>query len=110
MNNLFNPQTKQFTTSTDVSGSRAIDGTVYHNTTNKPRSISALCALAAGHLGDQLYAFCDVVNGSTVQVWIGLSSSLNADARTVNFIVPPGYFYAITNAGAWTKQSWVEVS
>jgi len=108
MANLYNPPAAAsgFTTQTDQTGSRAINGTVYHNTTTKP----ILCAVSfALHLNDILSFYSDI-NASPSQI-IASDQNVNVASiiTTTTFLVLPGNYYkAVTAAGSPNLGQWIE--
>jgi hypothetical protein len=104
MSNLNNPPPSNvFGVQTDVSGSRAINGTVYQNTGSKPRLVVIEAYIGAAARWD---VYCDAT--ATPNTRIALCRNALTD-QVVTFVVPSGYYYKVTETAATvTLTQWVE--
>lgn len=101
-----------------VTGSRAIDGTVYHNTSDWPMMVLITVLVDLNTTGSQAFITvkCDAnASPSTIVGYAGLYS-MNAVAlghyAPITFVVPPGYYYTApkTDDGnaSISLSTWVE--
>jgi len=104
----------------DVTASRAIDGTIYQNTTGRPKfvivTIRCCRVVGAGN-----FAYVDAWIGAatpptTQQSIVGLSAEDTPEETTYDnliFAVPNEYYYKVTphihGASVTVKSKWIEV-
>ncbi len=102
-------------TQADVTASRAVDGTVYQNTSGKIIIATVAIALTCATTQyEGVVFYCGTANpptvakGSVYLTQIG-ATSIREDG-TVTFIVPVNYYYKATASGTGTagKLSWIE--
>ena len=87
---------------TDVTSSRAFNGTVYQNTSGKVM-IATVQAYSAGSGNVTLYC----ASGSSPSVIVGGMATPIVNSCT--FVIPPNYYYKATiGLGSPTVNSWVE--
>lgn len=120
-----NYDTKQFqrfrAKQNDLTASRAINSTVYQNTSGKVLNvqISTYTSLAANTFSvGTATVYCDAAaSPTTAKGTLGATATLPASTTmtiysSVSFIVPIGHYYkvvpATANGGAITKQYWFE--
>ena len=94
-----------FTTQSDVTGSRAIDGTVYHNTSGKAMLVVISAAMATTY---GIAAFSD----ATVTPTQAIASANNpglvaAITSSITFLVLIGNYYKCTGVSC-TLVTWIE--
>lgn len=91
-----------FAAQNDVTASRAIDGTVYQNTSKKTMYVVVTATTAAAGV---MAGLTDSAANPTTTV----DGHNHAAAGTihVHFMVLPGNYYKVTNTGA-VKASWIE--
>ena len=92
-----------FSTQTDATASRAIDGTIYHNTGSTPMMVTV--TLAGGPSADARF-FCDSGSSPTTKV----AEFVNAAGYSATtFMVLPGYYYKVTIVGGSPSLlTWIE--
>lgn len=97
-------EVKFFLVSSDVSGSRASDGTVYQNTSTKPMLVSVRSGSDAQSV---LSAKTDAATPPTVEVAaFGLGAGIGGN---LTFLVLPNHYYKVShNAGTPTLYVWNE--
>jgi hypothetical protein len=111
--NLYNPPkagttggaSGAITTQTDVTGSRAMDGTVYHNATSKP----IFCVVTGSMgIGASYYVCSDSqVTPTLLIAKVGLITT--STYGVVSFWVLPGNYYQIgALAGSVGTNAWIE--
>lgn len=107
MNNLYNPPQSGYpgiTSQTDVTASRALDGTIYQNTSVKPMTCLVTVALAAA-------GGISVVSDSQVNPTTVISASSNGGLVSIpwviTFVVLPGNYYGINDGGS-SLTKWFE--
>lgn len=108
MSNVNNPpisSSSGISSQTDVTASRALDGTVYHNTTTKP----IMCMVNATCSGGGAVLFKSDATASP-SLSIGQIYNLNASAiqGLISFWVLPGYYYKGTITSTATLVTWIE--
>jgi len=88
----------------DMTASRAIDGTVYHNTTS-----GIIIATVSINLGSGTNAVvkADGSTPPTTTITQLSNSNLSTIAISFTFVVMPGAYYGITGAGA-SMAKWIE--
>lgn len=91
-------------TMTDVTGSRAIDGTVYQNTGDGPMFVT----VAVSGASDNMTVHVGSVTPPTV-VATGFGPTAS-NRSSGSFFVPSGWYYKVTKGGAASLLSWVEWS
>ena len=101
------PLLQFISTQTDVTASRAIDGTVYHNTTTKPIFVQITIYFQVGEL---IYAYSDNQANPTTIVAYGQNAQAGAFAAEIVFWVLPGNYYKLTKTGLSIAQYWIEYS
>ena len=89
----------------DVTGSRAIDGTVYHNSTTKPIMVVVSVGLATA---DTVEAKSDATATPTLRVgYLTMNGATNVIMELV-FWVLPGSYYKVTRVGSGNLNTWME--
>lgn len=90
-------------------GSRVPNLTVYTNGTGKPVCVSIVnVALATG---EEITAFCDNnPTNPTTLVARTINNAPNVEVRSIFFVVPPGFHYAVTSQALTIpgQGSWIE--
>jgi hypothetical protein len=108
--NLYNPpaQGGAVSVQTDETASRAVDNTIYHNTSSVPRFVTISVEAAAG--GGVLKVYCDAnANPSTGVCWYASDAAVSSHIGCLSFWVLPGYYYrAQVSSGTITKGYWIE--
>jgi NRPS condensation-like uncharacterized protein len=92
-------------TQTDVTGSRALDGTVYHNTTTKPIYIAVSIRL---QINMNAYLKSDSNANPTLLISRIENDNLADIYVTQNCWVLPGNYYKITGFNNPILQAWIE--
>jgi len=99
----------------DVTASRAIDGTVYTNTTGRTIYLFVSIVLGILAIGDyaQINIYVNSLNKGGVRVQpIGGASPIGYFGHIIPQAVPPGATYrfvtAVTGTGTVTKNIWTE--
>lgn len=89
-----------------VTGSRAINGTVYQNTTGRPMEVNIT---AYGTDGTYLRAYSDSAAApATIIAYSSQEVTINFFV-CMHFTVLSGNYYKVSpNSGSWTLQLWVE--
>jgi len=104
------PALPEFYVDTDVTASRALNGTVYQNTLARP--ILVTIAITPNAQAYTVTVHCDAANPPTVVS--GLLSNDTAGGNytgSISFIVPAGHYYKATTTGtAPASFSWIEWS
>ncbi len=98
-------------TQSDVTGSRAIDGTVYQNTTGKPMTVKVLISLGDSGSGAYAIANSDSSNPPTTVVdkQGKVTGAQDHDLyMSLTFTVLPGNYYKVTGTGNPTLTNWIE--
>lgn len=94
-----------FTKQVEVHASRAIDATVYHNTSGRPMLVSISCVC---NFGDVINAYSDAnATPTTIVVSMG-HSNIQPVGMSLTFLVLPGNYYKINQTGTSTLSYWVE--
>ena len=83
----------------DVTGSRAIDGSVYHNTSGK-----IMIATITGYGSGSVTFSCDSNASPTTGIGV-LASTASA---TGTFIIPANYYYKAPKSGTYSLSYWIE--
>ncbi len=100
-------------TQTDVTASRAYDGTVYHNTTSKPITVTVTVNMAGSI---KIIAYSDAnADPTTVVAGTGATSVATSLPMSCTFTVLPGNYYKVIltdigGAGTKSLASWIEWS
>lgn len=92
----------------DVSGSRAIDSTIYQNTSGK--IVLAVVSVACT-VEEQVDFFIGAASPPTSGVGVACSHLAAGEtlATTITFIIPSGYYYkAVATEGTPTLMAWME--
>jgi hypothetical protein len=95
------------TTQTDVTASRAIDGTVYHNTTGKP--IYCMITLQLSTPGVGVTLLTDANPAPSTVVAFEQNNNAQLILVVLMAIVLPGNYYTLTSLGNSFTQ-WIEYS
>jgi len=93
-----------FGTLTDGTGSRAINGTVYHNTSGRPLKVSVSAATTAAN--GVIVAYSDAAAGPTTVVHAARAAAVS-DLINVSFVVCPGHYYSVNNTTC-ALNNWAE--
>ena len=105
-----NPAPALFTTLTDATALRAINGTVYQNTSKNPKMVHITMSMNTN--GDNYAQFyIDSISnpGSLVSEWGG-NVLLGAQSYgTASFVVPGLWYYRGTQTGTISFIGWVEI-
>lgn len=102
VDNPTSPLASEITTQTDVTVSRAIDGTVYHNTTAKP--IFVVVTLNGSNQTAQFYT--DSNAAPVTSVAHIQPNAVSGGVFTVSFIVLSGNYYK--GVGNLSIVTWIE--
>ncbi|MBI2869387.1 MAG: hypothetical protein HYX96_06145 [Chloroflexi bacterium] len=96
----------------NVTASRAIDGTVYQNTSGKIIMVAVSMYLNGGDGAGGGSAYVGAANPPTsiVAGWLDYASASFGVKGTLTFIVPPSYYYKIGTVGSPTLGTWTEWS
>lgn len=105
-----------FTVQTDVRASRAINGTVYQNTSGKPMMVVITVEASATIVTASLNIKTDASNPPTTTVAVMSSNNISTFAHVNNmsstFIVLPGNYYNATEISSGSSYiylgSWIE--
>lgn len=86
-------ETHKTVTRTNATASRAIDGTVYQNTSGKYRYCTITCYADTAQV-EGINIYCDADNPPTtlIAAYLGIALYQN---KVVPFFVPPGYYYKV---------------
>ncbi len=102
-------------TQSDVTASRAINGTVYQNTSGKIMIVTVSVTMTCDNLETATVTFyCAAANPPTVVKGIvshfQQAATLSSVNGAITFVVPVNYYYKATasGTGAAAKQSWIE--
>jgi hypothetical protein len=90
---------------TDVTASRAIDGTVYQNTGTVDMLVGVTAYSTTSGGGITAYSENDATPAVAVGAWYTAYASLSYGQ--VFFKVPSGWYYKVSNNSA-TKYAWIE--
>lgn len=91
----------------NVTASRAIDGTVYHNTSGCPMCVVIDVDLDAGGR----FISCSIGATSTPADDVGgISTNIDLGVGSKVFWVPSGYYYKVINSGPPTLYHWQETT
>ena len=104
-----NPSRVIFTTFLDVTGSRAINATVYQNTSIYPRMVTVTMTMNTN--GDNIVQFAigaTAAPNSLVGEWGGNVLLTAQSYGSVTFMVPGLWYYKGTQSGTVTILAWVE--
>jgi len=93
------------TTQSDVTASRALDGTVYQNTTGKTMFISI--NWSKGSI-DNLIVYSDSANPPTTRVSQQTEFGVGSLISQFSVVLPGNYYRAVPNTGGLTLNSWIE--
>jgi hypothetical protein len=93
-----------FSSQSDVTGSRDVNGTPYHNTTSLPILCVVTCTLPSN--GDIAF-YSDSNATPTLLIGGGHNANLQAIQFPTSFVVLPGNYYKGVNTGV-TNMQWVE--
>jgi hypothetical protein len=104
---LLERATFRFLNQSELHASRAIDGTVYHNTTGKSKVVVIACIM---NYGDIIVVYTDNTATPTLAVAGMGHSNLAAIQESTMFIVLPGNYYKVTSTGSPTLSYWTETS
>jgi hypothetical protein len=106
MSNINNPVIAPnfLNTQTDATGSRAVNGTVYQNTTTKPIIVNISVYLIAN---SDITIYSDAQASPTLAVGeIGVTGAATI-TQAISFCVLPGNYYKAVGTNA-TLQYWIE--
>jgi hypothetical protein len=96
----------------EVSGSRAIDGTVYHNTSGKIMFV-AINIKAPADSGGSVMAYSDSSNPPTTVVFEGSNGCIGDnptfESVTVLFFVQIGHYYKVSGNAGTSLAHWQEI-
>lgn len=104
--NVYNPAAAGgITTQTDVTASRAIDNTVYHNTTAKP----IFCVVTVNlSTTAQIAVSSDATATPTLVVGYIQNSNALGEIAQISFWVLPGNYYKAIKTNTATLTTWIE--
>ena len=97
------------TVQSDVTASRAIDGTAYQNTSGRPLFVAI--TLQGTGTGEEGYAIAYTDSNATPTTEVGrCSASFDASVQygQVSFVVLPSNYYKVTHSGTGTLRKWFE--
>lgn len=107
--NVYNPRPLSPSVQSNVTATRALDGTIYRNTSGRPMFVSIqLVSVTAGA------NYGGVSTGVNTPPTVGVAAcyhdaTLSALRATISFVVLPLYYYQFNqNTGTFTLGSWVE--
>ena len=92
----------------DVTASRAIDGTAYHNTGATARYVLVSIEYISG-VANNVEAFSDGNANPTLRVaYTGKNNFSGVTRGAIFFIVLPGNYYKVFQSGGATLAVWIE--
>jgi hypothetical protein len=106
VDNPFIATSAEITTQTDVTASRAIDGTVYHNIGSKPIFVNITIQHAAN--GGDVIAKSDANVVPNLIVAETYDGAISVIVTMLTFIVLPGNYYEATATGGSSMKTWIE--
>jgi hypothetical protein len=102
------PLQQFISTQTDVTASRALDGTVYQNTSTKPMFVHA--SVAVNGNGGNVTVKSDANSTPVQTVGFVFQQTLLPVTLILTFIVLPGNYYSATQVQGCSIQYWIEYS
>ena len=105
---ISNPKPIQFTAINVATSIRAIDGTVYFNSSVPRMVIVTMTMNTNGDNIAQFYIGATAAPATLAAEWGGNVLLAAQSYGSVTFIVPVGYYYKATQTGTITLLAWLE--